>query len=199
VTLRDGLMSRLDEALRAPKCVISVMGAHAGEDAAVIFSRKIADCDTVGRTFWVARSPKARPEQVQALCAAGYGYVLFVEPATSGGARATSLSETASEYSRDRTEWLPLPDGLSPVTGQMDRLAAALVFDRLTTEVHGAIDLWEYAAFADATRPLRFTLGCSTVCASRRTTAAHPDRMKSRYRGLVAVGRLAEPYCVWVR
>ncbi|MDP2181789.1 MAG: hypothetical protein Q8K99_04380 [Actinomycetota bacterium] len=56
-----GLMSLPDEALLARKCVISVMGAHAGEDAAAIFSRKISDCGEVGRTFWVAKSAKARP------------------------------------------------------------------------------------------------------------------------------------------
>jgi hypothetical protein len=66
-------MSLLDEALLAPKCAISVMGAHAGEDAAAIFSRKIGDCRKVGRTFWVAKSVKARPAQVQAICSASSG------------------------------------------------------------------------------------------------------------------------------
>ena len=56
-------MSLLDEALSAPECVISVMGAHAGEDAATIFERKVGDCRTAGRTFWVAKSAKARPHQ----------------------------------------------------------------------------------------------------------------------------------------
>ena len=60
-------MSLLDEALRAPNCLISVMGEHAGEDAAAIFSRKIRDCREIGRTFWVAKSAKARPAQVRAL------------------------------------------------------------------------------------------------------------------------------------
>jgi len=73
-------MSLLDEALGASECVISVMGAHAGEDAAVIFERKIEDCRAVGHTFWVAKSAKARPQQVQAFCGSGRGYVIFVEP-----------------------------------------------------------------------------------------------------------------------
>ena len=64
----------LDEALAASECVISVMGAHAGEDADTIFERKIEDCKTVGRTFWVAKSAKARPAQVQAVCRSGRGY-----------------------------------------------------------------------------------------------------------------------------
>ena len=56
-------MALLDDALLARKCVISVMGAHAGEDAAAIFSRKIGDCRSVGRTYWVAKSAKARPNK----------------------------------------------------------------------------------------------------------------------------------------
>ena len=48
-------MPLLDEALRAPTCDISVVGTHADEDAAAIFSRKIRDCREIGRTFWVAK------------------------------------------------------------------------------------------------------------------------------------------------
>jgi len=86
VTLSGDRMSLLDEALAASECVTSVIGAHAGEDADVIFGRKIDDCETVGRTFWVAKSAKARPAQVQAICHPGPGYVMFVEPAAPGGA-----------------------------------------------------------------------------------------------------------------
>jgi len=192
-------MPLLKEAFAACECVISVMGAHAGEDADAIFRRKIADCNSVGRTFWVAKSPKARPEQVQALCQSHPGYVLFVEPSTPSGARPTTESQMASHYSRDRVSWHALPQGLGPVTGQMGQLAAALVFDDLTTDVQGTIDLWQYADRLDTSRPLKFMLGLSTVCAVRKDTSVHPDRMKSRYRGIVAVGRLVEPYCLWMR
>ena len=192
-------MSLMEQALAAPGCVISVMGPHAGEDASAIFRRKVADCDDLGCTFWVAKSPKARPEQVQAACASGRGYVVFVEPATSGGARPTTESEAASEYSRDRVAWLPLPEGLSPVTGHMDRMAAALVFSELTTDVDGVLDLWSYSDSAGVGTPLRFKLGVSTVCAVRGESADHPDRMKSRHRRIVAVGRLASPYAAWLR
>ena len=58
-------MSLLEEALGEPQCVVSVMGAHAGEDVDVIFGRKLADCQAVGRTFWVAKSAKACPRQVR--------------------------------------------------------------------------------------------------------------------------------------
>ena len=192
-------MSLLDEALAASECVISVMGAHAGEDADTIFERKIADCETVGRTFWVVKSAKARPAQVQAVCRSGRGFVIFVEPATSGGARPTTGSDSATEYSPDRVGWFPLPGGLGPVTGQMVASAAALVFDELTTDLDRALDLWGYADGADPDMPLRFILGLSTACALRKDMSMHPSRMKSRYRRVVAVGRLVEPYCVWVR
>lgn len=193
-------MSLVDKALLARTCVISVMGAHAGEDAAAIFSRKIGDCREVGRTFWVAKSAKARPAQVQAICSAPHGYVIFVEPATPGGARPTKESDSATEYSADRGTWLPLPGGIGPVTGQMDDSATALVFDQLTTNVdHRTLDLWGYADDADSDKPLKFILGLSTVCAVQKDMSGHPNHMKSRYRRIVAVARLAEPYCVWVR
>jgi hypothetical protein len=192
-------MPLLEEALAASECVISVMGAHAGEDADVIFGRKIDDCETAGRTFWVAKSAKARPAQVQAICNPGPGYVIFVEPATPGGARPTTESESATDYSPDRVRWFPLPDGIGPVTGQMDSSATALVFDRLTTDVDRTVDLWAYADAADPDQPLRFILGLSTACAVRKDMSDHPRRMKSRYRRVVAVGRLADPYCTWLR
>ena len=95
-------MSLLDEALRAPNCAISVMGAHVGENAAAIPSRKISDCREIGRTFWVAKSAKARPAQVQAICDSSHGYVIFVEPATPGGARPTKEADSTTAYSPDR-------------------------------------------------------------------------------------------------
>lgn len=199
ITPPDGPVSLLDDAFRASECVVSVMGAHATEDPATIFARKIEDCRTVGRTFWVAKSAKARPAQVQALCRAGVSYVLFVEPASPGGTRPTKESESAAECSPDGATWSSLPDGIGPVTGQMDRRAAALVFDRLTTDVDGVIDLWEYADGVNPDMPLKLKLGLSTVCGVRRDMSAHPSRMKSRFRRVVAVGRLAPPYCVWLR
>jgi hypothetical protein len=141
----------------------------------------------------------ARAEQVQAMCGSGRGYVIFVEPAAPGGARATTGSASAREYSSDRIVWSPLPEGLGPVTGQLDGHAAALVFDRLTTDVVRTIDLWTYADGSNADVPLRFLLGLSTACAVRKDMSRHPGRMKSRYRRVAAVAQLAEPYCVWLR
>ena len=81
----------------------------------------------------------------------------------------------------------------------MDASATVLVFDELTTDVDRTLDLWGYADGADPDRPLRFMLGLSTACALQKDMSTHPARMKSRYRRIVAVARLAEPYCVWIR
>ena len=149
-------MTLIEAALTCPQCVLSVMGDHAGEDADAIFTRKKNDITRTGKTFWLMRSPKARPAQVQGICKTIPAYTIFVESATKGGARPT-------------------------------------------TDVSGTLDLWNYGEFSDIQKPLKFILGCSTVCAVRNDTKAHLEKMKSRYRGIVAVARLADPYCVWIR
>lgn len=192
-------MTLLDEALKCPKCVISVMGGHAGEDVDTIFHRKTADIERAGKTFWLMRSPKARPVQVQAICCETTAYAIFVEPATKGGARSTTKEDAVSEYSEDGRVWHRLPEGIGPVTGKIDRGAAALVFDMMTTAANGKLDLWHYADFSDKQKPLKFILGCSTMCAARKDMMLHPERMRSRYRGIIAIARLAKPYGVWLR
>ena len=138
-------------------------------------------------------------ERVQGVCTATEAYAIFVEPATKGGARPTIEEDPAKECSNDRVLWNTLPNGLSPVTGKLDSSATAFVFDQMATDVNVTLDLWNYGELSDINGPLRFILSCSTVCAVRKDTKSHPERMKSRYRGIVAVARLATPYCVWVR
>jgi len=191
-------MTLLETALECPQCVVSVMGDHAGEGADAIFDRKKADIANIGVTFWLMRSPKAQPPQVQEICKMSPTYTIFVEPATKGGARPTTEEDAAKEYSANRVAWFQPPNGLSPVTGKLAG-ATALVFDMMTTDISGSLDLWDYGDVLDIHKPLRFRLGCSTVCAVRNDTKSHPEKMKSRYRGIVAVARLADPYCVWLR
>jgi len=192
-------MTLLEEALKSDRCIISVMGAHAGEGADVIFNRKIADIERTGKTFWLMRSPKARPIQVQDICKPSPAYTIFVEPASKGGARPTTNNEAAKEHSADKKTWSQLPKGVGPVTGKIDSSATALVFDRMTTNFSGTIDLWKYSDFSVEEKPLKFILGCSTVCVIQKDMSTHPDRMKSRYRGIISVAKLTEPYCVWLR
>jgi hypothetical protein len=192
-------MTLLEEVLKCPQCVISLMGEHAGEGVDAIFLRKATDIQRTAKTFWLMKSPKARPAQVQALCKKIPTYTIFVEPATRGGARPTTRENAAKEYSADGRVWYQLPEGISPVTGKIDTSAAALVFDMMATAVNGTVDLWGYGDFSETHKPLKFIIGCSTVCAIRKDMTPHPERMKSRYREIVAVARLAEPYCVWFR
>jgi hypothetical protein len=197
--MKEESVRLLEVALVSPNCVISVMGDHAGEGADEIFNRKKVDIHRVGKTFWLIRSSKARPDQVRGMCTTIPAYTIFVEPATKGGARPTTAEDAAKEYSDNRVLWHRLPEGLSPVTGKLDAAATALVFDTITTDVSGTLDLWEYGELSDTLRPLKFVLGCSTVCSVRKDTKSHPEKMRSRYRGIVAVARLADPFCVWVR
>ena len=192
-------MTLLEVAQACPQCVVSVMGDHAGEGVDTIFERKTADIGRIGKTFWLMRSPKARPAQVQAICKTITTYTIFIEPATKGGARPTTVEDLAKEYSDDKELWHPLPGGISPVTGKLDTNATALVFDMMATAVSGTFDLWGYADLTDIRKPLKFILGCSTVCAVRKDMTSHSERMKSRFRGIVAVARLAKPYCVWLK
>lgn len=192
-------MTLLEEALKSNRCIISVMGAHAGEGVDVIFNRKITDIEQTGITFWLMRSPKARPMQVQNICNSSFTYTIFVKPASKGGARPTTNNEAAKEYSANKKLWSQLPNGVGPVTGKIDSSATALVFDRMTTNISGTIDLWNYCDFSDNEKPLKFILGCSTVCAIKKDMSLHPEKMKSRYRGIVAVAKLVEPFCVWLR
>ncbi len=192
-------MTLLKEALECPRCIISVMGDHAGEGIAEIFERKILDISLAGKTFWLIKSPKARPEQVHTICSPTAAYAIFVLPASKGGARPTTKSDIAEEYSDDGKIWHRLPKNIGDVTGKLDSGATALVFDKMETTHGGTIDLWNYGDFSFVQRPLKFILGCSTVCVIKKNMTTHQERMKSRYREIIAVARLAEPYGVWVR
>ena len=184
--------------------VLSVMGPHAGESAEAIFKRKIIDIRNIGKTFWLIRSHKAKPDMVQAVCsAAAYGTTdvlcLFLGPSSPGGAIPTVSDSAATEYSADLSVWYSLPSGLSPVTGLITRGAYALVLDILETQESKAVDLWQFADFFYSKRPIIFRQGASTVCALRKDNESHQERMKSGIRKLFAVGRLTVPYAVWLR
>jgi hypothetical protein len=111
----------------------------------------------------------------------------------------TKTSCAAVEYSRDLSTWERLPPDIGPVTGQMTRSACALVFDQLVLCELGGLDLWHYADFFNQEQPVKIRQGASTVGVVGRDTSAHSDRMKSHIRQVVAIGRLIEPFGVWVR
>jgi hypothetical protein len=133
----------VEDALEATQCIISVMGDHAGEVVDKIFKRKIEDIIKINFTFWLVKSPKANPELVQKMCRFDSTYVVFVEPATKGGARPAMADKKAKTFSENGFMWNPLPSQLGPVTGKLDSRAYALVFNKLETiDTKQEIDLW---------------------------------------------------------
>ena len=184
--------------------LFSVMGPHAGEDSDAIFARKIADIRNAGRTFWVVRSHKAKPGMIQTIgatvCAkSGEPLCAFLAPSSPGGAVPTKTSSAATEYSADQCEWQSLPASVTPVTGQMTPDTCALVFDQLCLRASAVVDLWQYADFFDSGQPVRIRQGASTLGVTPSDTSTHPDRMKSHLRQVLAVGRLVQPFAVWLR
>lgn len=187
----------LTEALVAGRVVLSVMGPHAGEDAATIFSRKMADIARCGRTLWLCRSPPARPDRAQAFFEAARGFVLFLAPASKNGARATTEAARATETSPDGAHWRTIDPLIGPVTGRLTKGAYAFALSRLVVAPSDArVDLWEYA---DGNAPVRFRLGASTLLAQRASTAAHAGRALSRFRQIIAIAETTAPHAMWVR
>ena len=184
--------------------ILSVMGPHAGQDEAAIFSRKIADIHNIGITYWLIHSYKAKPNIVQHICGKASGQdanvrSYFLAPSSPGGASPTLHCVAANEYSSDNTNWVALPQGLSPVTGHINRSAVALVFGELHIEATSTLDLWQYSDGLDPEQPIIIRQGASTICALRKDMTHHPARIKSHSRRVVAVGTLTKPYAVWLK
>ena len=180
------------------------MGPHAGEDSDEIFTRKIEDICKSGRTFWLVRSHMAKPCMIHQFCSVAVQQAcipscFFLKPSSPGGAMPTKSNDAASEYSSDFSTWYPLPKDIGKVTGRISPGAFALVFDELTMRQSDTIDLWDYANFFDPQQPIKIRQGASTVCAVGKDTRIHPDKMKSHSRSVIAAGRLAKPYAVWLR
>ena len=183
--------------------IISVMGSHAGESENEIFSRKIQDTRKVGKTFWLTRSRQTKPLMVQSICKeadrkGSKVSTIFIEASSIGGALPTSSAHATTHYSADRKKWENLPIELTPVTGKIDSGAYALIFDKLELS-QGTINLWKYADFFDQNSPIKISQGASTLCAVKKDMSSKSDKIKSRYRRIVAIGTLCPPYGVWLK
>ena len=185
--------------------VISVIGPHAGENESEIFDRKINDIKVSGITFWLIKSYRAKPDMVQTICSHAKKerenvLCFFIEPSSAGGSVPTKTSSFAQMFSSDMIRWSEFPVGISPVTGKIDSNAYALVFNELKLK-NGVIDLWSYADFLNPLKPLKIMQGASTLCAIRKNMSKMPsqEKIKSRFRRIVAVGKLCSPYGVWLK
>jgi len=182
--------------------IISFIGPHAGETENTIFKRKIEDINYVGKTFWLIKSHQSKPDIIQRFCRVGLSdkfmiYCFFIEPSSIGGANPTKTDMSAKSFSTDGETWQKFPERLGPITGKIDKGAYALVFDDLKM-VTDTIDLWSYVNFFKPNEPLKIMQGGSTLCALKQEND-FKNKIKSRYRKIVAVGRLALPYCVWLK
>lgn len=182
--------------LREKQCVLSVIGPHAGESMSQIYERKIQDIAKVGKTFWITSCGKFIFEKINELCTAKDLYVIFIAPSSPNGARPATMETAASGYTING-EFFPFPVNMSPVTGNITRKTAALVFDELQLlDENNApeLDLWNYLD-AVTLKPIRFALGGSTKPCILNTSS-EKSGMKSRYRKISAIGHFAAPFCV---
>jgi hypothetical protein len=184
-------------------CIISVIGSHAGESSEEIFERKILDTHKVGKTFWMIKSFRAKPDMIQEILKKAQNNnsevkVYFIEASSKGGAIPTKTSELSKCYSQNKIEWESFPTNLSQVTGKIDAGACAVVLDKLEL-IEEVIDLWDYADFFSQEEKIKIQQGASTVCAIRKDMSNCNNPIKSHIRKTIAVGTLCFPGGVWLK
>lgn len=182
--------------------VISVVGIHANEGIDHIFARKIEEISRSGKTYWAYRSALANPKTVQefglrAVKEKSTVACLFIEASGPGAARPTRGSEKALLLSLNKERWDKIPDN-NLITGS-GRSSFALVLNKIDLMDNAHIDLWEYSRKDNPGEAIRMMLGSSTICSVKHSSEKDGSKMKSRYRRLLAVGRLTYPYGVWLK
>ena len=194
-------MANVNSILMKKYALFSVVGFHAGESEAEIFDRKKKEIDDTGKSFWLIKSFKAKTEDIQKFCKCALNegedvFCIFLEASQKGGAQPTKISSVASQFSSDNIHWSDIPKGIK-VTGKIDKKTTALVLESLemNNENEIEIDLWNYSDFLDGLNPTRFTQGASSICATKK----YNEGMKSRYRKIVAFGKLTEPFAIWLK
>jgi hypothetical protein len=182
-----------DSSIVACPAILSIIGWHAKEPPIEIVERKAGDIERAGISLWAYQSWKARTEAVQEF-AHSYAKptVFFLE----GSAAATGTDQAATQMSQDGVSWKDLPMGIGKVTGKL-KGASGLVLGELSAVTNQMIDLWEYLEHPSL-QPLRFQLGASTACVIPSPNGP-VSGMKSRVRRVVAIGRLAHPFAVFLR
>jgi hypothetical protein len=172
--------------------VLMVVGWHATEPLDQIIQRKCIDINVLGYTIWVYQSQKAGALTVQQF---GRDYpnalVYFLE----GRAYPTVSVNRAENVSEDGRSWMPIANDIGKVTGKLP--GAGLVITELRAESNHEIDLWKYCE-VPGVGPVEFRRGASTVCVCPVQEGLRRG-MKSRFRKVVAVARLAPPYALFLK
>ncbi len=191
----------VDSLFREKYLIFSVVGFHAGESEEEIFNRKRKEIADVGESFWLINSFKARTEIIQKFCRTALEdnkeiYCIFLEASQRGSAKPTKFKSHASEFSSDKINWSKIPKKIK-VTGRINKNTTALILKTLefNKNTNVKFDLWNYSDFLNDSAPIKFTQGASTVCAVRN----YKRGMKSRFRRVVAFGKLKNPFAVWLR
>lgn len=183
--------------------IISVMGFHAGESEEEIFTRKKREIEETGKSFWLHKSYKAKPDTVQNLCKKALleknePICIFIEASSKKGAQPTKRTDKAKEFSTDKIHWRKIPRGIL-VTGSPEN-SFAIIFDKLDIiKEKWYLNLWDYSQFSSPRKAIKMALGASTVCCVRESSQNDPIKMKSNLRKVLAIGRLIQPFSVWLR
>jgi hypothetical protein len=184
----------LKEALQARFLILStVAGRYAREAWQAIIDRKCADVAGVGHTVWAMNSQAARPDAVQSFCKEhGPCHVLFLTKGHRNKPGSVTI-DAAKRYSIDgRSPWLPLPGGLSPVTGLRTRFTTGLWLEELEQVHSRSIALGPFLK-QDGQRLTEFSNINSAYPVERVGPVQEGDY------NILAVGRLAPPFAVYLR
>jgi len=193
-------MPNIDLIFKKIYLLFSVIGPHAGESETEIFDRKKREIIDEGKSFWLVKSFKAKTEDIQNFCrlASEDGediFCIFLEASQKGGAQPTKTSSVASQFSSDNIHWADISKGIR-VTGKIDKKTTALVLESLEiNDERKEVDLWNYSNLLNDLEPIKFIQGASTICAIEK----YNEGMNSRNRKIIAFGRLAKPFAVWLR
>ncbi len=192
-------MTNLRSILTKKHIIVTIVGSHAGESETEIFDRKKRELINAGKSFWLIKSFKAKTQDIQDFCKRALSegedlFCIFLEAFQKGGAQPTKTNSIASQFSSDNINWSNIPKDIK-VTGKIDKKTTALILESLeiNNDKETEIDLWDYSDFLNG--PIKFTLGASTICATKKQT----EGMKSRHRKIVAFGKLKNPFAVWLK
>lgn len=186
----------------AKYCIVSVIGTHAGESINKIFTRKIKEIKDTGFSFWLHKSYNAKPDLVNRMIRVNKDKPVKCYFITSSrgikGARSTISADVAKEFSNNGKNWDRIPNKIK-VTGKIQN-AYALVFNSIMfPKSKKDIDLRYYNFFQKPLEPIKMRSGASTICAIKLQEQNKMGYIVSYKREIIAIGKLAKPYCVWLR
>jgi hypothetical protein len=184
----------LKSALAANCVILSSVGKHAQQGWQTIIDRKRRDIANVGHTIWVTNSQAAAPQIVQTFCHKHCAqHVIFVAKVRKDPGSETKFKDPAQSFSPDNITWRPLPPGLSEVTGRITRVTTGFTFDALSQITYGTLKLDEYVKDLDGL-PLTKLTNIGSAYPVRHANAENAILYE-----ILAVGRLAYPFAVWLR